>query len=111
MTWKSLRLGMVVCHQAVIVKRELVTPFNTKYRYASDYDWVLKILRKSKRIVNTNMILAKYMKGGYSSKYIKQSLRERFEVMKINYGLIPTLMCHVVIAFRFLFFYLVHGWF
>ena len=111
LSWKSLRYGMVVCHQAVIVKRDLVRSFDIRYRFASDYDWVLKLLKASRHIVNTGMILAKYLKGGYSSKFIKESLLERFDIMKHNYGFLPTVIYHLVIAVRFMFFYLRHGWF
>jgi len=111
LTWKSLRYGMVVCHQSVIIKREIVIPFETKYHFTSDYDWVLKILKKSRQIVNTKLILAKFLKGGYSSKHVRQSLMERFEIMKENYGFIPTVLYHFIIVMRFLFFYLTHGWF
>jgi glycosyltransferase involved in cell wall biosynthesis len=111
LSWKSFRNGMVVCHQAVIVKRNIIKPFDVRYRFASDYDWVLRLLKTSRHIVNTGLILARYLKGGYSSKFVKESLMERFKIMKRNYGVVQTILYHFVIAVRFLYFYLIHGWY
>ena len=48
LTWKSFRKGMVVCHQAILVKREITEPFDTaRYSHSADYDWVLKALIKA----------------------------------------------------------------
>ena len=32
LTWKSFKQGMLVCHQAFIVKREVVEPYDLSYR-------------------------------------------------------------------------------
>jgi len=97
---------MLVCHQAILVSSDLVTHYNLNYKYTSDYEWVLKILKKSKAIVNTKLILAKYRNGGLSNTAIKSSLIERFKIMTRYYGIIPTLLNHVIIASRFFWFYI-----
>jgi glycosyltransferase involved in cell wall biosynthesis len=47
LTWKSFRKGMLVCHQAILVSREIVEPFDPQYRHSADYDWVLRALIKA----------------------------------------------------------------
>jgi hypothetical protein len=44
--------------------------------------------------------VAKYLVGGMSKKRHRQSLHERFDIMKRHYGLVPTLFNHLVIAFN-----------
>ncbi len=56
----------------------------------------------SQLIVNTHMVLCAFLDGGHSKQNIPASLRERFDIMRRNYGLIPTLLRHVRIAGRFL---------
>jgi hypothetical protein len=50
LTWKSFQKGMVVCHQAILVKREIADPFDVeRYGHSADYDWVLRALIKADR--------------------------------------------------------------
>ena len=48
LTWKSMKLGMVVCHQAFIPRRELC-PFYMVDNLSADIDWVIEILKKSRK--------------------------------------------------------------
>ena len=47
LTWKSFKKGMLVCHQAILVRRDITVPFDPQYRHSADYDWVLKALKKA----------------------------------------------------------------
>ena len=47
LTWKSFRKGMLVCHQAIIVSREIAEPFDLQYKHSADFDWVLRALMKA----------------------------------------------------------------
>ena len=89
LTWKSLAKGMLVLHQAFIARRELCPHYDLKYKHTADFDWVIKVLKQSEKIVNTNMILVKFLAGGHSSKHIAASLKERFDILRRHYGL-PT---------------------
>jgi glycosyltransferase involved in cell wall biosynthesis len=106
LTWKSFGMGMVVCHQAMIIKRGLAGRYNLKYTIAADFDWVLSALRKSSEIVNTRTSLIKYMREGFSRNHVARSLKERFLIMKKNYGIIMTLYFHCRITIRLVFFFL-----
>jgi len=99
-TWKSFKYGMSISHQAIYIKRSLVEQYDSKYQLSADIDWILKATKKAKKIVNVQRYVAKYLVGGMSKKKHRQSLLERFDIMKKHYGLIPTIFNHAVIAFN-----------
>ena len=99
-TWRSFKYGMSVSHQAIYIKRSLTEPYDPKYQLSADIDWILRAAKKAKKIVNVNTYVAKYLVGGMSKARHRQSLQERFDIMKRHYGLMPTLLNHVVIAFN-----------
>ncbi|MDP4266624.1 MAG: glycosyltransferase family 2 protein [Bacteroidota bacterium] len=101
LNWKSFQKGMLVCHQAIIVRRNVTVPININYRHSADFDWIIRILRKNPTITNTKKILVKFLDGGVSKKTIKKSLFERFHIMRENYGLIPTILNHFIIGVKF----------
>jgi len=102
LTWKSFNMGMLVCHQSFIVKKEIAEPYNLNYRYASDFDWCIRCLKKTNSIFNTNQILSKFEEGGISTINRKDGLKERFNIMSQFYGKLPTLLRHFWFAIRFL---------
>jgi glycosyltransferase involved in cell wall biosynthesis len=99
-TWQSFKYGMSVSHQAIYVKRSITEPFDRRYHLSADIDWILKAAKKAKKIVNVHQYVAKYLVGGMSKKRHRQSLMERFDIMKRYYGWVPTLFNHAVIAFN-----------
>ena len=99
-TWRSFNYGMSISHQAIYIKRAIVEPFNRKYELSADIDWILNAAKKAKTIVNTHQYVAKYLVGGMSKAKHRQSLSERFDIMKQYYGLVPTLFNHIIIAFN-----------
>ena len=100
LTWKSFKYGMSVSHQAIYIKRSLTQPYDREYQLSADIDWIINAIKKAKKIANVNQYVAKYLVGGMSKKKHRQSLKERFEIMKHHYGLVPTLFNHIVIAFN-----------
>lgn len=103
LTWKSLRMGMVVCHQAFMVKREICDLFDLQYKHAADIDWMIRVLKKSRRNVFTDMILCRFLSDGHSAKYRKHGLKERFNIQKKHYGLFTTIVFHGIIFIQNLF--------
>ena len=96
----SFKYGMSVSHQAIYIKRSLTQPYDRQYQLSSDIDWILNAVEKAGKIVNVNQYVAKYLVGGMSKKRHRQSLKERFAIMKHHYGVVPTLFNHLVIAFN-----------
>lgn len=101
LTWKSFRMGMLVCHQSFVVRRTVAPPFDLTYHYSSDFDWSIRCMKNSKKICNTRMILSNFMDGGVSSSQRKASLKERYEIMCRYYGKISTSLLHIWFAIRF----------
>ena len=105
-TWKDFKYGMSVSHQAIFIRRNLVEPYDLKYQLSADIDWILTAAKKARKIVNVHQYVAKYLVGGMSKKKHRQSLLERFAIMRKHYGLLPTVLNHFVIAFNLGFYWL-----
>ena len=99
-TWRDFKYGMSISHQAIYIKRSLVEPYDPKYQLSADIDWILRAAKKAKSIVNVHAYVARYKMGGMSKQKHKQSLLERFDIMKKHYGFLPTVLNHAVIAFN-----------
>lgn len=98
--WRSFKYGMSVSHQAIYIRRSLTEPYDPQYQLSADIDWIIRAAKKAKKIVKVDGYVAKYLVGGMSKAKHKQSLLERFDIMKRHYGLIPTLLNHTVIAYN-----------
>ena len=53
LTWKNFIKGMVVCHQALIVKRSMVEVYSLDFKIASDIDWAIRNCKKTNKIHNS----------------------------------------------------------
>lgn len=99
LTWKDLRFGMVVSHQAFIPRRSICKPYIIK-NLCADIDWVIDCLKQSRKTVNTHMVLALFETGGLSRQRHKQSLVDRYYVLQNHFGFWPNLAHHVWILLR-----------
>lgn len=102
LTWKSFRQGMLVCHQAFFPRRDLVMPYDLRYRFSADFDWCIKIMKKSKVLHNTHLTLIDYLAEGMTTRNQKASLKERFRIMARHYGWISTIAFHLWFVLRLL---------
>jgi len=94
LTWKSFRQGMLVCHQAFFARRELTGPYDLQYRFSADFDWCIRIMKKSRLLFNTHLTIVDYLQEGLTTRNHRASLIERFHIMRRHYGLISTLIQH-----------------
>lgn len=108
LTWRSFRLGMVVCHQSILVRRALAPEYNLDYRLSADFEWVIRVARRSSSIHNTELILSRFLEGGLTDHNIKAGLKERFKIMRRYYGLVPTILRHFLFGVRLTNYYLRH---
>ena len=97
--WRDYLGGMLVIHQSFIVRRTLA-PDYMEGNLCADFDWCIRILKKSRQNVNSGLILSDYLAGGISKKRRRQSLRDRFAVMRTHFGLVRTLLAHAWIVIR-----------
>lgn len=103
MTWKDFRWGMLVCHQSVLVKREIAPRYNLNYKIAADYEWVLESFKRARYILGTKHKISCYLEGGLSRKNVWRGNKERFQIMRKYYGLVPSIWYNFLMVFRFLF--------
>lgn len=102
LTWKSFRQGMLVCHQAFFVRRDLAEPYDLHYRFSADFDWCIRIMKKSQHLFNTHLTLIDYLQEGLTTQNHRASLRERYHIMCRHYGCVSTLLYHLWFAARWL---------
>ena len=98
---KSLLDGLVVCHQSVLVRRSMAPQYDLGYKLTADYDWMCRVLDASRKNVYIDDYLSKFQTAGLSSQRRKQSLKERFVIMKRHFGLFPTLWSHLCILLKY----------
>lgn len=96
----SFRYGMCVCHQSFIVKRKRAPIYDLQYRQAADIDWIIKVLNAEPVSVKYDGIISSFETGGSSYQNEKKAWKERFTVLKRNYGAVPNLLAHLWIVIR-----------
>lgn len=96
LTVRSFSRGMLICHQAFMVRKEIAPKYDLGYRFSADYDWCLKCIRASRpgRRVNLREVAIDYLDNGLTVRNRPASLWERFRIMKKNFGLVRTLAAH-----------------
>lgn len=97
LTFESFSHGMLICHQAFCVKRNLAPEYDLTYRFSADYDWTVKCISRTMpaKCVNLRNITINYLDDGLTEKHKKESLKERFEIMSKHYGKKTAIMRHL----------------
>jgi glycosyltransferase involved in cell wall biosynthesis len=93
--------GLVVCHQSVLIRKDIVSPFNLEYSIASDYDWTIQSFKKSQCRGYIDQYISRFMIAGVSSQKRKLAWKERFMIMKNHFGIFKTLWAHTLIIIRY----------
>lgn len=99
LTWRSMKMGMTVCHQGFLPRRT-IAPFYRLDNLSADIEWVILCLKKARKITHTKEILAEYLVGGLSKKRHQEGLKGRYEILKTYFGLLPNLVYHFFILVR-----------
>lgn len=97
LTYGSFSHGMLVCHQAFMVRRRLAPHYDITYRFSADYDWTLRCLRVSmpEKCVNLHCVAIDYLTDGLTDKNHKASLMERFRIMRNHFGTATAVWRHL----------------
>ena len=101
LTKNCLLNGLVVCHQSIIVRKNIVSHYDLQFKISADYDWVVKVLAQSKQNVYIDDYLSKFMIAGLSSVQRKKSWEERYFIMKKHFGFLRTLWAHTKIILKY----------
>lgn len=97
LTFESFNKGMLICHQAFMVRREIAPEYDLQYRFSSDYDWTIRCIKNADeaKCTNINMMAINYLSDGLTDKNKYKSLRERYRVMAHHYGHIKAIGRHL----------------
>ena len=107
LSWRDFKRGMLVCHQAFVVKRAIAPLYDLNYRYSADYDWCLKCLREAQRLIDNGEAQADaihylgdepiihFLDGGTTTAHHRASLWERYRLMCRHYGVITATLQHL----------------
>jgi glycosyltransferase involved in cell wall biosynthesis len=63
LSWKTMKNGMVICHQAMLVKRAVAPLYNLDYALVGDLDWVINILKKTNSLRDCGQYLCRFVEG------------------------------------------------
>lgn len=99
-TWKDFKKGMLISHQAFIVKRDLAPFYDLRFPLSADVDWCIRCMQKAHSLRYTGGYVCWYLVGGASKQQHLRSLLERFSVMQQHYGFFPTLLQHLYFVLR-----------
>ncbi|MBK8501181.1 MAG: glycosyltransferase [Saprospiraceae bacterium] len=94
---ESFLKGMVVCHQALVVRTSIAPNFDLRYPVASDIDWAIKALKASNSVHFHPVYVCRFHRGGLSDKLRRKALLERFHIMRRHFGLVRAFTAHLEI--------------
>ena len=100
--WTSFRSGMLVCHQAFWASRALALaePYDLAYRFSADFDWCIRVMKRSSYRLNCHLSTIRYLQGGMSIKNHRASLIERLRIMAKHYGWFDAIGMHLWFVWR-----------
>jgi glycosyltransferase involved in cell wall biosynthesis len=100
LSWKDFDRGMVVCHQSFVARRSIAPPYRLDHFYSADIDWEIRCLKAARTVQYLDFVLSRYLVGGFSVKNLRQSLEDRFVILKTHFGTLPTIWNHARILWR-----------
>jgi len=106
LTWRSFKKGMLVCHQAFYARLDIARdiPYDLQYRHSADVDWCIRVMKEAEKrhlpLLRVPGVVADFMDGGNTTQNHRDSLMERFQIMRKHYGLFTTLAMHVWFVIR-----------
>ena len=100
LTENSFLNGMLVCHQAFIVRRAAAPLYDLRYRFSADYDWCIRILRHSRSNLFLNQVWVYYLNEGLTTRNHRRSLWERYRIMCRRYGFLSATARHLYFFFK-----------
>ena len=77
---KEIHKRIIYCHPAFFVKKsayEKVGLFNTKYKYSSDYEWMIRAYDNNLKILKVNDIFTNCEDGGFGNSHLYEATIEQ----------------------------------
>ncbi len=97
LTFESFSRGMLICHQAFMVRKNIAPRYDTDYRFSADYDWTIRCIKASRPggRVNLHAVTIDYLADGMTDHNKLSSLIERFRIMAYHYGTFRAMANHL----------------
>lgn len=97
LTLDSFSRGMLICHQAFMVRKAIAPRYDTDFRFSADYDWTIRCIKASRPgdRVNLRAITIDYLSDGLTDHNKRASLIERFRIMAHHYGMLNAIIAHL----------------
>lgn len=97
LTFDSFSKGMLICHQAFMVRKDIAPFYDTDYRFSADYDWTIRCIKASRpgNRINLKQVTIDYLADGLTDRNKKASLFERFKIMASHYGGMKAVWSHL----------------
>lgn len=97
LTTDSFSKGMLICHQAFMVRKAIAPRYDTDYRFSADYDWTIRCIKASRPggRVNLRTVVVDYLTDGLTDHNKRASLLERFRIMAAHYGMMRAIASHL----------------
>ena len=97
LTAGSFARGMLICHQAFMVRRDIAPDYDLTYKLSADYDWTIRCIRSADpdRCFNLHCVGIRYLSDGLTDRRAMESLKERFRVMAKHYGTLTAVARHI----------------
>jgi glycosyltransferase involved in cell wall biosynthesis len=80
--YKRLRRRMRICHPGALFRRrvfETLGPFDTRYRIAADYEWMLRLPASTPHLF-IDRVIVRIQDGGVSRRYRRQTMAEYWNI-------------------------------
>ena len=101
LSWRSMRYGMVVCHQSFLMRNKPDrAPLYMLNNLSADIDWVIECLKRSRKIVCAGMIISSYLVGGVSKRRYRRAMLDRYVVLGNHFGIFNNFINHIYIIIR-----------
>lgn len=81
--------GMTVSHQAMLVPRAIyqrLGPYSLDYRFASDYEYLLRMLKNKVSFEGLDFYGINFRRGGSSTTYMNRSIGEVSRIVRAYFG-------------------------
>lgn len=97
LTVDSFSHGMLICHQAFMVRKAIAPSYDTDYRFSADYDWTIRCIKASRPggRINLRTVTIDYLADGMTDRNKRASLIERFRIMALHYGTFRAVVTHL----------------
>jgi glycosyltransferase involved in cell wall biosynthesis len=89
----SLRYSSGLCHQAMFVRKEFAIPYDLRFKYKAEYNWIIDIAYRipESSIIHKKYPVVYYALGGFSEKGLLSNLKEYINLTYSRFGILQVI--------------------